>query len=60
PDEATAYMNGPEYAADPIGPSFDAAALAAAFRSGTPDSELRTRAWALKSPQLSPFELLTT
>ncbi|GAA2436911.1 VOC family protein [Mycolicibacterium llatzerense] len=60
PDEATAYMNGPEYAADPIGPSFDAAALAAALKSGTPEAELRTRAWALKSPQVSPFELLTT
>ena len=60
PDEATAYMQGPEYAADPIGPSFDAAELAAAFRSGTPESELKTRAWAATTPQVNPFELLYT
>ncbi|MCX2929925.1 VOC family protein [Mycobacterium sp. CVI_P3] len=60
PDEATEYMRGPEYAADPIGPSFDAAELASAYQAGTPVSELTSRAWALTTPQVSPFELLTT
>lgn len=60
PDEATDYMHGPEYAADPIGPSFDADELVRAYKSGTPASELTTRAWAKTTPQLNPFELLTT
>ena len=53
-------MRGTEYAADPIGPSFDADALASEFKSGTPVSELTTRAWAKTTPQVNPFELLTT
>lgn len=60
PDEATAYMNGPEYAEDPIGPSFDADELNTQFRAGTPESELLTRAWAKSTKQVNPFELLTT
>lgn len=60
PDEATNYMRGPEYAADPIGPSFDADALAQAYKAGTPVSELITRDWAKTTAQVNPFELLTT
>lgn len=60
PDEATAYMNGPEYAADPIGPSFDVDALITAYRAGTSHAELISRTWAKTTPQLNPFELLTT
>lgn len=60
PDEATDYMHGPEYAADPIGPSFDAEELARAYKAGAPESELKTRAWALTTPQVNPLELLTT
>jgi catechol-2,3-dioxygenase len=52
PDEATAYMNGPEFAADPIGPPFDPQAMLDALRAGTPSSELTTRAWALAGPKL--------
>ncbi|MFZ2172487.1 MAG: VOC family protein [Rhodococcus sp. (in: high G+C Gram-positive bacteria)] len=59
-DEATEYMRGQEYATDSIGPSFDAAALAKAYKSGVPESELTTRAWAQQSPQVNVFEMLTT
>ncbi len=60
PGEATDYMNGPEYAADPIGPSFDADELVKAYNSGTPVAELTTRSWAKTTTQVNPFELLTT
>jgi catechol-2,3-dioxygenase len=46
-DEATGYMTGPEYAGDPIGPSFDPRGMAEALRGGTPVDELTTRGWAL-------------
>jgi catechol-2,3-dioxygenase len=59
-DEATEYMRGQEYANDSIGPSFDPAALAKAFKSGAPPSELMTRAWAQQSPQLNVLELMAT
>ena len=59
PDAATAYMEGPEYDADPIGPAFDVDRMLSAHRAGTPLSELITRAWALSGPPLPhPFELL--
>jgi len=60
PDEATDYMNGPEYAEDPIGPSFDVEELIKAYKAGTPQSELITRTWAKTTAQVNPFELLTT
>lgn len=52
PDEATDYMQGPEYAADPIGPSFDARRMADALAAGADPAELATRAWALAGPEL--------
>ena len=58
PDEATAYLNGDEYGNDPMGPSFDPEAMLAALRSGTPESELVTRAWASTCPQWKVAELL--
>ena len=45
-EEATEYMRGEEFHADPFGPSFDPDAMLAALRAGTPESELLTRAWA--------------
>jgi catechol-2,3-dioxygenase len=57
-DEATRYMNGPEFAEDPVGPTFDAAALADAFDAGVPVPELTSRRWAARSPQADPFALL--
>jgi catechol-2,3-dioxygenase len=60
PEDATAYMEGEEYNADPIGPSFDPDAMAAALRAGIPRSELITRAWAQSTPQINVLELMFT
>jgi catechol 2,3-dioxygenase-like lactoylglutathione lyase family enzyme len=51
-DAATAYMLGPEFAADPIGPAFDPGHMQQALLAGTPVSELTTRAWALAGPAM--------
>lgn len=50
PDDATAYMNGEEYDADPRGPLFDPEAAVAARRAGVPAVEIQTRAWAKANP----------
>ncbi|MGJ6969273.1 hypothetical protein ACSDR0_46030 [Streptosporangium sp. G11] len=47
PEDATAYMTGAEYAADPVGPSFDPQKTAEALRAGTSPEELTTRSWAV-------------
>lgn len=60
PDEATEYLGGEEFHADPFGPSFDPDAMLAALRAGTPESELLTRAWARSCPQRNVPELLLT
>jgi catechol-2,3-dioxygenase len=60
PDQATDYMNGPEYTTDPIGPSFDPDALVEALAAGTPQSDLISREWAKKTPQLNVIELMFT
>ncbi|MEH0420795.1 VOC family protein [Streptomyces sp. B21-083] len=44
--EATAYLEGPEYEADPIGVVFDPTAMAEAVRAGVSEKELLGRAWA--------------
>jgi catechol-2,3-dioxygenase len=49
PDDATAYMNGPEYAADSVGPAFDPDELLAARRAGATVEELSDRKWALQT-----------
>jgi catechol-2,3-dioxygenase len=61
PDDATAYMWGPEYSANPVGVSFDPALMRQARRQGTPVVELVTRSWALSvSPELpDPMPALT-
>ena len=59
PDEATEYMGGPEFAADPIGPAFDPGRMAGALAAGADPAELATRAWALAGPELPhPITLL--
>ncbi|WP_416985968.1 VOC family protein [Streptomyces sp. T028] len=60
-DEATAYMHGAEYGADPVGVSFEPELMARARQEGTAPEELITRAWALKtSPDLpNPLPILT-
>lgn len=59
-EEATAYMEGQEYSADPIGPSFEPDAMAAALQAGTPEQVLTTRAWAQECPQRNVVELILT
>ena len=58
PDDATAYMEGPEYAADSVGPAFDPDELLAARRAGASTEELSDRAWALKSDLGNPLDVL--
>ena len=60
-EEATAYMRGPEFDADPVGPSFDLEQMVQARRSGQAVEELITRSWATAtSPGLPhPLEILT-
>jgi catechol-2,3-dioxygenase len=50
PDQATAYMHGPEFDADAVGPAFSPDALLASLEAGVPAAELTTRAWALAHP----------
>ena len=58
PDDATAYMKGPEYAADSVGPAFDPDELLAARRAGATVEELSDRAWALKAQLPNPLDVL--
>jgi catechol-2,3-dioxygenase len=60
PDEATAYMSGPEFEENPIGVPFDPAKMHAARRAGVSVAELMTRSWArATSPDLpDPFAAL--
>jgi len=62
PDESTAYMEGAEYDADPVGVSFSPDLMVEELRNGTPASELLTRKWALATtPDLpNPLEALTS
>jgi len=59
PDDATAYMNGPEYAADSVGPAFDPEALLEARRAGATTEELSDRTWALQAHLPDPMPVLT-
>ncbi|WP_436764262.1 VOC family protein [Streptosporangium sp. V21-05] len=58
PGDATAYMKGPEYAADSVGPSFDPEALLKARHDGATAEELSDRAWALKADLPDPMPVL--
>ena len=58
PEQATAYMLGPEYAADSVGPAFDPEELLAAYRAGASVAELSDRSWALKSELPNPLDVL--
>ena len=62
PDEATAYMNGPEYGSNPVGVSFVPELMRQALVQGTPVSEITTHSWALQtSPDLpDPMAALTS
>jgi len=52
PDEATAYMHGPDYDDDGVGPAFDVERMISARKAGATVAELTTRAWALSGPAL--------
>jgi catechol-2,3-dioxygenase len=58
PDEATGYMNGPEYAADSVGPAFDPEALLTARQSGASVQELTDRAWSVQADLPAPIGIL--
>jgi catechol-2,3-dioxygenase len=58
PDDATTYMNGPEYAADSVGPAFDPDRLLEDRRAGASVEELCDRAWALRSAMPDPMPVL--
>lgn len=61
PAGATAYMNGPEYDGNAVGPGFDIDLMVRARRAGTPVAELTTRAWALAGPPVpDPLTVLTS
>jgi catechol 2,3-dioxygenase-like lactoylglutathione lyase family enzyme len=58
PAEATAYMEGPEYGANPVGVGFDPVKMIEARRTGTREQELITRAWALATSPGAPDPLV--
>jgi catechol-2,3-dioxygenase len=62
PDEATAYMQGPEYSNNPVGVAFDPDLMAQALNSGQPVSTVITQSWAREAcPGLpDPMAALTS
>lgn len=58
PDLATAYMHGPEYAADSVGPAFDPDELLRRHREGAPLEELKGRAWCVDADLGNPLDVL--
>ncbi len=62
PAEATGYMQGPEYAANPVGVGFDPDKMIEARATGADERELITVAWAQRtSPDLpDPIVALTS
>lgn len=61
PEEATAYMHGPEYGNNPVGVAFVPELMREALGKGTPVSEITTHSWARRtSPDLpDPLAVLT-
>lgn len=58
PEQATAYMNGPEYAGDSVGPAFDPEQLLEGRRAGVDTEVLCDRAWALQANLPDPMPVL--
>ncbi|MEV0247423.1 VOC family protein [Nocardia sp. NPDC050712] len=58
PEDATAYMLGPEYAGDSVGPGFDPEAMLTARRGGATVDELTNRAWSLPAGLPDPLSVL--
>jgi catechol-2,3-dioxygenase len=60
PDEATAYMQGPDYQEDSVGPAFDVERMIAARADGATVAEVTTRRWATSGQELpNPMVVLT-
>lgn len=51
-EAANAYMRGPEFAEDPIGPVYEPQRMYDDYRQGVPLATLQTRAWALSGPPM--------
>ena len=62
PEQATAYMHGPEYGANPVGVGFDPALMRQALADGAEVSDITTPSWASAvSPDLpDPLLALTS
>jgi catechol-2,3-dioxygenase len=58
PDEATAYMLGPDFAGDSVGPAFDPERMLRARRDGAAADELTTRSWARQAELPDPMPVL--
>jgi catechol-2,3-dioxygenase len=58
PADATAYMHGPEFAGDSVGPAFDPEDMLRARREGASVDELTTRSWALQAELPDPLPVL--
>jgi catechol-2,3-dioxygenase len=58
PDQATAYMRGPEYGADAVGPAFDPEELLRRRREGATAGELLGRAWCADAGLPDPLGVL--
>lgn len=58
PAQATAYMKGPEFTADSVGPAFDPEQMLEARRAGKGADEVCGRAWALKAGLPDPMPVL--
>ncbi|MCV7287730.1 VOC family protein [Mycolicibacterium wolinskyi] len=52
PDEATAFLQGPDFEADSWGPQFDVEKMVEARANGASVAELTSRTWALSGPKL--------
>lgn len=52
-NDATAYMHGAEFSANPIGVLFDPEKMLNEFRSGIDEQILKSRDWAMTTPQPS-------
>jgi len=52
PDDATAFLQGPEFEVDSWGPQFDVDLMIEARANGVGVDELTSRAWVLAGPKL--------
>jgi catechol-2,3-dioxygenase len=58
PDDATGYMQGPEYGGDSVGPAFDPEELLKRRRGGSTEKELCGRAWCSDAGLPNPLTVL--